>query len=170
MFRSNRYLLLASTIGIVSILCLLLLYRQLAISALVDHETRANEALTRVMANVVWSDYRQLIEADRLQIQIQGGDHPAILGMDLKVRKIMRGSRVVKVRMYDQNGITIFSTDPKQISEVSNSNEGFRAAIGGEGISIVTSIPIIATTTSSSIRVKQFFFIIFPHFVHVCCT
>ena len=57
MFRSNRYLLVATTIGVVSILCLMALYRQLAVSALVDHESRSNEALTRVMANVVWEDY-----------------------------------------------------------------------------------------------------------------
>ena len=44
----------------------------------------------------------------------------------------MQGLNVVKVKIYDVFGTTVFSTDPKQIGEDKSGNEGFlRASAGG---------------------------------------
>ena len=159
MFRSNRYLLVATTIGVVSILCLMALYRQLAVSALVDHESRSNEALTRVMANVVWEDYRELIELDSTEILTRGANHPTIVKLDHGVKKAMRGSRLIKVKIYNSDGIVVFSTDPSQIGEDKSTNKGFSGAVSGETVSLssfaISLIPLnrCAATSMSCHRI-----------------
>ena len=138
MIKSNRYLIIASTIGVISIISLMILYRQIAISSLVDHETRSNVAITEIMSNVVQSGYRDLIDTDSARISELGGEHPAILQLDAEVKKLMRGSKLIKVKIYNLNGLTIFSTDPSQVNQDKSDNAGFLSARGGKTASNIT--------------------------------
>jgi diguanylate cyclase (GGDEF)-like protein len=138
MIKSNRYLIIASTIGIISIIALMILYRQIAISSLVDHETRSNVAITEVMSNVVRSGYRELIDIDPAKISELGGQHPAILRLDAEVKELMRGSKLIKVKIYNLDGLTIFSTDPSQIIQDKSDNAGFLSARAGKTVSNIT--------------------------------
>ncbi len=138
MTKSNRYLTIASTIGIISIVCLMILYRQLAFSSLLNHETRSNVAITEVLSNAISSRYRDLIETDTTEIREMGGKHPAILRLDAEVNRLMRGSKVLKVKIYDLNGLVIFSTDPSQINQDKSKNKGFLSAKSGKSVSNIT--------------------------------
>jgi len=138
MIKSNRYLIIASTIGIISIIALMILYRQIAISSLVDHETRSNVAITEIMSNVVRSGYRDLIAIDPAKISELGGQHPAILRLDAEVKELMRGSKLIKVKIYNLDGLTIFSTDPSQINQDKSDNAGFLSARAGKTVSNIT--------------------------------
>ncbi len=135
MIKSNRYLIIASTIGIISIVCLMLLYRQFALSSLVEHETRSNVAITEVLSNVVRPGYRKLIDTDIEQIRELGGKHPVIMQLDAEVKRLTYGSKLIKVKIYDLNGLTIFSTDPSQINQDKSDNAGFLSARGGKTVS-----------------------------------
>ena len=138
MTKANRYLTIATTIGIVSIVCLMILYRQFAFSSLLDHETRSNVAITEVLSNAISSGYRDLIETDTTEIAEMGGKHPAILRLDAEVNRLMRGSKVLKVKIYDLNGLVIFSTDPSQINQDKSKNKGFLSAKSGKTLSNIT--------------------------------
>jgi len=138
MTKSNRYLTIASTIGIISIVCLMILYRQLAFSSLLNHETRSNVAITEVLSNAISSEYRDLIETDTAEIREMGGMHPAILRLDTEVKRLMRGSKVLKVKIYNLNGLVIFSTDPSQINQDKSENQGFLGASAGKTTSNIT--------------------------------
>ena len=119
-------------------LSLMILYRQIAISSLVDHETRSNVAITEIMSNVVRSGYRELIEIDPAKINELGGQHPAILRLDAEVKGLMRGSKLIKIKIYNLDGLTIFSTDPSQINQDKSDNAGFLSARAGKTVSNIT--------------------------------
>jgi len=138
MIKSNRYLIIASTIGIISIVCLMLLIRQFALSSLVEHETRSNVAITEILSNVVQSGYRDLINTDPIKISEMRGKHPAILRLDAEVKRLMRGSKLIKVKIYNLDGLTIFSTDPSQINQDKSDNAGFLNARAGKSVSNIT--------------------------------
>src|SRR5210317_995561 len=131
MFKSNRYLIIASTIGILSIVCLMLLYRQLAYSFLVAHESRSNVAITEVISKVVWTGNQYLVDTGSIAGQKSGVDQAAIRQLDAEVRRLMRGSKLVKVKIYNLDGLTIFSTDASQINEDKSRNAGFLSAKSG---------------------------------------
>ena len=52
--------------------------------------------------------------------------HGAVLGL-------MRGLSVVKVKVYNTDGLTVFSTQASQMGEDKSKNAGFRAALSGQG-------------------------------------
>jgi len=136
MIKSNRYLIIASTIGTIFIVCLMLFYRQFALASLLDNETRSNVAITEVLSNVVRPGYRKLINTDIEQIrELGGGEHPEIMRLDAEVKRLMRGSKLIKVKIYDLNGLTIFSTDPSQINQDKSDNAGFLSAREGKTVS-----------------------------------
>jgi len=138
MIKSNRYLIIASTIGIISIVCLMLLYRQFALSSLVEHETRSNVAITEVLSNVVRPRYQELISLDTDKIRDLRGEHPVVMRLDAVVRGLMHGSKLIKVKIYNIDGLTIFSTDPSQINQDKSDNAGFLSARGGKAVSNIT--------------------------------
>lgn len=135
MTQSNRYLIIASTIGIISIVCLMILYRQFAFSSLLNHETRSNVAITEILSNAISTGYRELLDADPATIREMGARHPVILKLDAKIKQLMRGSKLLKVKIYDLNGLIIFSTDPSQINQDKSNNTGFLSARAGKTVS-----------------------------------
>src|SRR5207248_6521205 len=54
------------------------------------------------------------------------------------VMQQMKDLSVVKVKIYDLNGLTVFSTDPKQIGEDKSKNAGFHSARAGKTASEIT--------------------------------
>jgi len=138
MFKSNRYLIIASTIGVLSIVCLMLLYRQLAYSFLVAHESSSNVAITEVISKVVWTGNQYLVDTGSIAGQKGGVDQAAIRQLDAEVRRLMRGSKLVKVKIYNLDGLTIFSTDASQINEDKSRNAGFLSAKSGNAASNIT--------------------------------
>ena len=138
MVKSNRYLIIASAIGIVAIVCLMIHYRQLALSSLVDHENRSNVALTKVLSNVIWSKYGDLFDTDDVKIRETVEKHQKIQQLDAEVKLLMRGSNLIKVKMYNQKGLTVYSTDLSQINQDKSDNAGFLSAKEGKTASNIT--------------------------------
>jgi len=136
MFRSNRYLIIASLIGIVSVVCLMILYRQIALTAMVDHETRSNEAITELLSKAVRPAYLELI-ARGAAVESPDGE-PAIARLHDEIEHLTRKSRLLKVKIYNPEGTTIFSSEVSQIGEDKSDNEGFLCALEGHTMSNIT--------------------------------
>jgi diguanylate cyclase (GGDEF)-like protein len=135
-FNLKRYFSISSLIGIVIIVAVLsFLYRHIATSILIEHETRANRALTTAFANSIWPTYKnfvmsqQAVERDTLLGKLE------IQSLRQDVLSQMRNLDVVKVKIYNLDGITIFSTDTNQIGEDKSNNPGFQTARSGNVIS-----------------------------------
>ena len=139
MLKVFRY---SSFVGLVAVVAVTValswFYRRLAFDALVETETRANVALTKAFANSIWSSYAGFVaQAGR----IPAADLPQRaelqqLRRDLKL--LAQGLDVVKVKVYDTEGLTVFSTDARQIGQDKRTNAGFIRALAGTPASEIT--------------------------------
>jgi len=139
MFRVLRHF---SIIGLVAVLmaaaALVGVYRVVAIESLVDMGEENNGALAMTLAaslSPVLADY--LDEAQRLapgELPNHRG-HPAL---HAAISQYMREGPVVKIKLYDANGRTVYSSEAKQIGEDKQGNPGFRAASAGRVASELT--------------------------------
>ena len=138
-FRLTRYFSIASLLGILVVLAVLLLfYRHFALGALTDHETRGNIALTRVFANTIWPSHAAYVKGASAIPKAELAQRPEVVSLREDVLRQMAGLNVVKVKIYSLDGLTVFSTDPKQIGEDKITNGGFLSAKAGRTVSEIT--------------------------------
>ena len=138
-FRLTRHFSFASFLGILVVLLLLLLfYRYFALHALTDHETRGNVALARVFANTIWPNHAAYVRRASSIPKAELAQRPEVAQLRQDVLRQMAGLSVVKVKLYNLAGLTVFSTDPKQIGEDKSTNSGFVTARAGNTASEIT--------------------------------
>ncbi len=138
-FRLTRFYSLTSLIGVVAVTaCLFWTYRGLTERHLVEHESRANADLTRAFANAVWASYRSFVvdSAGRPRDALLAD--PALPLLRAEVMTKMNGLQIAKIKIYNLDGLTVFSTDETQIGENKSSNAGFRQAKAGTVNSQIT--------------------------------
>jgi diguanylate cyclase (GGDEF)-like protein len=137
MLKSNRYLLIASLVAVVTIVSLMLLYRHITLTSMLHQETRANETIADLMAKAVRPAYLELIGLETASGDASSRDI-AIDRLRGEIEKLTRGSSLLKVKIYDLDGATLFSTDPSQIGENIRGNADFQAARSGRSASHIT--------------------------------
>ncbi|HLB13654.1 MAG TPA: EAL domain-containing protein [Burkholderiales bacterium] len=136
LFRYSSFVGLVAVVAV--IVALSWFYRRLAFDALVETETRSNVALTRTFANSIWPRYAGFVRyagqipPHDLRARAEIGD----LQQDLRV--LAKGLDVVKVKIYNLDGLTVFSTDFRQIGEDKSGNPGFLGARVGATASEIT--------------------------------
>jgi diguanylate cyclase (GGDEF)-like protein len=120
------------------VVVLSLLYRGMMVDSLVESETQASVGLTRVFANALWPSHAGFVRraASLSQSELARGPEVDALARDL--RGLAHGLNVVKVKIYDLRGFTVFSTDRRQIGEDKSANPGFRRARDGYPASDIT--------------------------------
>ena len=82
--------------------------------------------------------YRELADTTRSLDDAGLRAHPLVGDMRPRVIGAMQNTRVVKVKIYDRDGRTIFSTDISQIGKNYATNAGFQAALRGSPLSELT--------------------------------
>jgi two-component system, cell cycle sensor histidine kinase PleC len=95
---------------------------------------RNNVALARILSNIVWPKVR----ADALADDAVGDSaHARLWRSELRqeIAALARNTAIVKVKLYNSDAVTVFSTDPSEIGERESDNEGFRTAIAGKVVS-----------------------------------
>jgi diguanylate cyclase (GGDEF)-like protein len=138
-FRLTRFYSLTSLIGIVAVTaCLFWTYRELTERQLVEHEGRANADLTRAFANAVWGRYRSFVLDSTGRPRESLLADPALPRLRADVTTKMSGLPIAKIKIYNLDGLTVFSTEEKQIGEDKSSNAGFRQARAGAVNSQIT--------------------------------
>lgn len=97
----------------------------------------SNKTLTRVFVNETWDRVRPLLPPPG-----SGADaartNPRVSEIDELVRRFSRTTDILKVKIYDLDGITVYSSDPAQIGENKSRNAGFLASTRGEVASELT--------------------------------
>lgn len=97
-----------------------------------------NVVLTRAFSNLVWDKYADFFDiAGSLDLEALH-KHAAISALRAEVLSAMKGLPVLKVKIYDADGLTVFSTQETQIGEDKSGNAGFLAARGGAVASELT--------------------------------
>jgi signal transduction histidine kinase len=97
-----------------------------------------NIALTQAFANSVWRDYASYIASASSHSIAELGDNPQQANLRRSILKLMRDVNVLKVKIYDLEGLTVFSTQASQIGENKSNNPGFVAARSGDVASELT--------------------------------
>jgi diguanylate cyclase (GGDEF)-like protein len=138
-FRLVRYFSLTSLAGVVLITgALIWAYQHYTEHLMVQHESRANADLTRAFANTVWGDYRDFVAGSTGRTRESLAGDPAVARLHDDVLAKMGGLRIVKIKVYNLQGTTVFSTEARQIGEDKSANTGFRRARDGVVASDIT--------------------------------
>jgi diguanylate cyclase (GGDEF)-like protein len=120
------------------VVALSLLYRGLVFDSLVESETHANVALTKAFANALWPSHADFVRRAGSLPRSSLANRDEVQAIDRDLRQLANGLNVVKVKIYDLHGRTVFSTDPRQIGEDKSANPGFRRARDGYPASEIT--------------------------------
>ncbi len=139
--RLQRRFALGALFGIV--LLLLLLgggYRALAQRDLLDQGARANANLARTVTNLLETTLGERLHASGW-FALADADLPGarqVVLSDAAVRAALRGSSVVKVKLFDARGRTVYSTDRRQIGEHQGEQPALRRALAGEAVTALS--------------------------------
>ncbi len=126
MFRLIRYYSLASAVAILAAtVVLVVLYRQNAVNELIETAEIENVALARSFANIIWPKFSPYIAS----VSGQDGDalraRPETRQIHAALVSITAGLPVLKVKIYDLDGLTVYSSEPSQIGAYKSDNQGF---------------------------------------------
>jgi signal transduction histidine kinase len=106
-------------------------FRVLAISDLITASESKNVALTQTFANFLWPEFKEFVsDASELSIE-ELQNHPRTQELYALVEAQLDGLTVVKVKVYDLDGLTVFSTEKAQIGDNKLSNAGYLSARDG---------------------------------------
>ena len=134
---------------------------QTARRSLVRAQETANVNLTHLFANALWDTHispflvraqavspdrcRALATSDAAAAQACQGEIglrlkslPGFAELDQRAIATMRNSNVFKIKVFDLRGLTIYSSDHRQIGEDKRGNVGWRSAAGGRAASELT--------------------------------
>ncbi len=104
---------------------------QVSRNGIIDSTEAANVALTKVFVNEQWKVIRPLLpppgQRDPQTLKARA-ENAAI---DHIVRAFSAGTDLLKVKIYDLGGMTIYSSDPRQIGEDKSGNPGIISARAG---------------------------------------
>jgi diguanylate cyclase (GGDEF)-like protein len=138
-FRLTRHFSLTSLAGVLVVMaCLLLFYREHTTNRLAQQVGQANADVTRLLANMLWPQYGGLVvgPAGRERAELLADPRQARLMAEM--RAAMRGLNLVKLKIYDIDGLTVFSTDPAQVGDRSHDSPQLLRARAGEVVSAFT--------------------------------
>ena len=127
MFRLLRYFSLTSAVAIVvASAVLLVIYRNTARGDLIESVEQQNVFLAESLSNSIWPRFKEFVrtrtfgEADSIR------SRPEIQTLHEALRVLTKDLPVLKVKIYNVNGLTVYSSQASQIGEDKRQNPGFR--------------------------------------------
>lgn len=139
MFRFLRFYSITSLVAVIAtVLALTWFYRQVAIQSIFQLAERGNLTLARAAMNPIKPVLLEFLDvaADFRP----GSTTPPPLPAELarSITALMQDRSVVRIKIFNQRGVVVFSTKPSQVGDFQNHNEGFNIAInGGVGSDLV---------------------------------
>ena len=132
MFRLTRTYSVASFFGIVLVtIALGIFYKTIAVRSLIEHETLSNVSLAQSISNTLWPAYADFVSRAAAIPPPELSRQPEISRLREDVLQKINGLRVVKIKIYNLDGLTVYSTEPKQIGEDKSHNSAFLKAKAG---------------------------------------
>ena len=122
----------ALLIGIaIVVVSLAWLYRNLAVENVRLHETRANTALTRALANALRANYAGFVR-DSVDLDPESlAQRTEITGLREAIANVVRETPLVGIEIFNARGTTLYSTDPELIGTNRLADPDVRQALGG---------------------------------------
>ncbi|MEI8161532.1 MAG: EAL domain-containing protein [Betaproteobacteria bacterium] len=136
-FNLTRYFFVLSFVLMVLVAGVMTSYlRHYSNQQLIHLEKTRASSLVQVFENSLWQKFKPLTaigggKAELMQLADQADLRNAVV-------KLMRGTDVIKLKVYSLSGRTIFSSDVKQVGEDKSGNSGFLSAAAGTAVSELT--------------------------------
>ena len=128
MFRLLRYFSLTSALVIAVVtVVMVLFYRQGAVSDLIASAETHNVSLARSFANTIWPDvsgYVTTVDEDGDGLR----QRPETARLHDILRTLTDGLPVLKIKIYNLDGLTVYSSQASQMGEDKSGNAGFLMA------------------------------------------
>jgi diguanylate cyclase (GGDEF)-like protein/PAS domain S-box-containing protein len=139
-FKLLRYFTTTSLVAFIVVAGLLgYVFRTLSVSAMLGEYEHQHTNIAKLLANQIWDRH-----FDKFIIETEGKtasevkQMPQIPLINKEMTLLLKGSSIFKIKLYNRLGVTVFSTDPKQIGEDKSKNSGFIAAMRGRAESKLT--------------------------------
>lgn len=105
--------------------------RNSEIDAMKRQAEERNASMTQLLGNLLVQDIESLLAEAVGKTKGELHTLASVQRLNTRITSIVRGSEIVKVKIYDPRGLTIFSTELAQIGEDKSGNAGFNAARTG---------------------------------------
>ncbi|MCR4378166.1 MAG: HAMP domain-containing histidine kinase [Rhodospirillales bacterium] len=132
MFKLLRYFSITSFIAVAAVIFVLVsVYRQSEVDQLIKLTENQNVVLTQALSNSFWSQFSAYVtsirdvDGDRLRARAETQE------IHQSLETWSRGLPILKIKVFNLDGITIFSSQASQIGESSSGNLGFQQALRG---------------------------------------
>ena len=125
MFRLVRFFLVTSAVAVVVIAAAFLLHHRNEVARLVALAERQNVDLARSFANTIWPRFSNYVASASRSDEEARRDRRAI---GRAVQAVSAGVPVLKIKIYDLEGLTVYSSNPDEIGEHKSNNPGFFSA------------------------------------------
>jgi len=138
-FHLLRYFTITSLVAFVLVaVSLVTFYREVAVNDLIGIGESKNVALTQIFSNAIWPEFTSFLSSVSGQSAEEIRANPETARLRQTILEQMNGLSVVRIKIYNLQGITIFSTEQSQIGEDESKDDGFVTALGGGVISLLT--------------------------------
>ncbi len=139
MFRLVRFFLLTSAAAAAAIVIGLAVYRQNQVERLLVIAEYHNVETARVFANTIWPLFARYVQSASQLSEDELRNHPESRSISQAVETVSAGVSVLKIKIYNLEGLTVYSSDPSEIGENKTNNPGFfSAARLGRAVSKLT--------------------------------
>lgn len=134
-FKLLRYFSTASLVAFIVVAVLLgYVFRKLAMDGLLSGYENEHVNHAKIVANEMWDrDFVPLLAATAGKSATELRATPQIEVVHNKVLTLLSGTRIFKIKVYDLKGMTIYSTELKQIGEDKSNNAGVMDGLRGFG-------------------------------------
>lgn len=102
--------------------------------SILETTAASNLAITQLIASEVWPNLVPLLPVG--EVDAQGArSNPNLPAIDAIVRRFSPNTDVVKLKIFDLKGLTLYSSEERQIGEDKSATSGFRSARQGKPVS-----------------------------------
>jgi signal transduction histidine kinase len=131
-FRLTRnFAILSAIVMVATALGLSLFYRDWAVRQMQAETEQANVTAARLLANALWNEHAAILQRLSEVPPDQLRQQPELAWLDHQVKVLVKNAPIIKIKIYDMGGHTLFSTDPRQIGQDKNNDGGVVSARKG---------------------------------------
>lgn len=139
-FSLFRYYVVASGLAILlATTALTYDHFRVAKEDLLQNTNFSNQALAQSFANSFWPLFEESVLSFVQSGEKPSPNHALVQSIDDFMRSLVTGIPILKVKVYGSNGLTIYSSEPRQIGESKAGVESFESILETKGSSSKTS-------------------------------
>jgi PAS domain S-box-containing protein len=128
MFKLVRFFLLTSALVVVAIIVVLVVHRQSEVRRLIEFAENQNVALAQSLANTIWPLFSSYVTTASTMENEELRRRPETAQIRAVVKDVSLGLPILKIKIYDLSGLTVYSSEPDEIGENKSNNPGYFSA------------------------------------------